>query len=246
MVPSLEQEASHHEVGLWVFGRFGSLEHWSAETSQKLICPCASNPSQQLDSLLSVAPSPTLLMQPRVKGHLNGHSERDLVTTVTLPSAGKGCVQVEDHVARAPLWNLRPSIPTIRSSQSVDRCYSPLSQMTAVRASPKCECHPLSPRVRFFLRVWTAGFVQSMSQALWSIWSPTFLQLPGMLLSNPTSYQEDEKRYFPLTSHGGGSAALRWPRAGEFSAKRFCSHGDTGKVTRGGDKRGAATTVLVC
>lgn len=80
---------------------------------------------------------------------------------------------------------------------------------------------------------------------LCDIWSNTFLQLPGMLLPVPSSYQKDYKRGIFLRSHSDGSVASWWPSAGEFSARRFCSHRDTGKLTQAGDKSGVSN-ILFC
>lgn len=100
LVPNLEQEVSHHEVGLW-----GIWDIWvlTALVDRDILKPdlamCfALNPSQQLNSSLCFARSQSLLIQPRVKGHSNPHSEMDLIPTMTLPPVGKGCVRMEEHV----------------------------------------------------------------------------------------------------------------------------------------------------
>jgi len=82
--------------------------------------------------------------------------------------------------------------------------------MTAASVTKAC-------RVTFCLPV--PGFFSKSGQLGWfkarhgpfGIWSSTLLQLPGMLLSNPSSYQEDEKRgIFLLVSHGSIVVAFSW------------------------------------
>lgn len=188
------------------FWRFGSLQHWPAETSWKLICPCALNPSQELDRSLCFVQSQSL-MQPRVNGLLKSPLSEGPYTHNDSTTSREGLCEDGGTCWGGPQWNLRPSTSTF--SLSTLSHFSPVLEHILLTPLPNDCSQSITEVCRVTLCLPVPGFFSGSGQLDWfkachrlsGIWSSTFLQLPGMLLSNPSSYQEDEKRGIFLSCH---------------------------------------------
>lgn len=83
-----------------------------------------------------------------------------------------------------------------------------LSQMTAGSTTKVCRVTLWFPVPGVFSGSVQLGWFKG-DHRLCGIWFSTFLQLPAMLFSNPSSHQEDKKRCIFLMSHM--VVALQWP-----------------------------------
>lgn len=142
----------------------------------------------------------------------------------------------------APWWNLRLFISTLDSS-TLSHFRPVLGQILLTTLPNNCS-QSITKACKVTLCLPVPSFFSGSGQLGWfkachglcGIWSSTFLQLASMLLSNPSSYQEDEERGIFLLCH----TVVAWWHCGGLELVSSEQGDFVPAETQGRDRSGAA------